>query len=208
MTETEGTVFIVDNDPSMRRSLKRLLRSIGFNVETFASAQEFLSRDPIIGPACLVLDVQMPGLSGLDLQDELAARHRSIPIIFISGHGTIPMSVRAMKGGAADFFTKPFDDQDLVDAIGKAIDEDGKARQEQTELAEIQRRIDSLTPREREVLHLVIAGRLNKQIAFALGTSEKTIKVHRAHVMEKMQAGSLAELVRLADRLGIRPSTS
>lgn len=208
MTETEGTVFIVDDDPSMHRSLERLLRSVGFNVETFASAQQFLSGDPVAGPACLVLDVQMPGLNGLDLQDKLAVRHRRIPIIFISGHSTIPMSVRAMKGGAVDFFTKPFDDQDLVAAIGKAIDGDGKARQEQAKLAEIQQRIDILTPRERQVLQLVVAGKLNKQIAFALGTSEKTIKVHRGHVMEKMQAHLLAELVRLADKLGIQPAKS
>ena len=200
MTKTEGIVFIVDDDASVRRSLERLLRSLGFAVETFASALAFLSRDPGVGPACLVLDVWMPGLNGLALQDELAARQRSIPIIFISGHGTIPMCVRAMKGGAVDFLTKPFDDQDLVAAIGKAIDQDRKAQQKQTELAEIQRRIDSLTPREREVLQLVVAGKLNKQIAFALGTSEKTIKVHRAHVMEKTQANSLAELVRLTDR--------
>jgi RNA polymerase sigma factor (sigma-70 family) len=203
MVEQQPTVFVVDDDESVRRSLERLVRSVGLNVETFATAREFLSADRPNWPACLVLDVRMPGMSGLDLQEELIAAGYSMPVIFLTGHGDIPMSVRAMKAGAVDFLQKPFSDQDLLDAIHRAIDQDTRARQERTEVSEIQRRVDSLTPREREVLALVVQGRLNKQIAYELGLSEKTVKAHRARVMEKMQADSLAHLVRLADKVGI-----
>jgi RNA polymerase sigma factor (sigma-70 family) len=203
MVEQQPTVFVVDDDESVRRSLERLVRSVGLNVETFATAREFLSADRPNWPVCLVLDVRMPGMSGLDLQEELIAAGYSMPVIFLTGHGDIPMSVRAMKAGAVDFLQKPFSDQDLLDAIHRAIDQDTRARQERTEVSEIQRRVDSLTPREREVLALVVQGRLNKQIAYELGLSEKTVKAHRARVMEKMQADSLAHLVRLADKVGI-----
>ena len=203
MTQSNPTVFVVDDDASVRKSLARLMRSVGLNVEMFASAQEFLRRERVEGPGCLVLDVRMPGLSGLDLQEALAAAGISIPIIYITGYGDIPMSVQAMKAGAVDFLPKPFKDQDLLDAIHQAIDRDIQRRQEQAQIAEIQDRVDSLTPREREVLALVVTGMLNKQIASELGTSEKTIKVHRARVMRKMQVMSVAELVRLAEKVGI-----
>lgn len=203
MTQPDPTVFVVDDDTAVRKALARLMRSVGLNVEMFASAQEFLRRERVEGPGCLVLDVRMPGLSGLDLQEALAAAGISIPIIFITGYGDIPMSVQAMKAGAVDFLPKPFKDQDLLDAIHQAIDRDIQRRQEQAQIAEIQDRVDSLTPREREVLALVVTGMLNKQIASELGTSEKTIKVHRARVMRKMQVMSVAELVRLAEKVGI-----
>jgi FixJ family two-component response regulator len=203
MVGQNPTVFVVDDDESVLRSLERLIRSVGLNVETFASAREFLAADRPSWPACLVLDVRMPGMSGLDLQEELIAAGYNMPAIFLTGHGDIPMSVRAMKAGAVDFLQKPFNEQDLLDAIQKAIDKDRRTRQERAELSEIQGRVDSLTPREREVLGLVVKGRLNKQIAYELGLSEKTVKVHRARVMEKMQAESLADLVRLADKVGI-----
>ncbi|ADE14690.1 response regulator receiver [Nitrosococcus halophilus Nc 4] len=202
----EETVFIVDDDASIRRSLERLIKSVGFQVESFASAQEFLRREPTIRPAGLVLDVRMPGPSGFDLQDKLAFLHCNLPIIFITGHGTIPLSVRAMKGGAIEFLTKPLDEQYLLDAIHKAVELNRQAMQEQVKITEVQQRLTSLTPRESEVFKLVITGLLNKQIAFKLGRSEKTIKVHRARVMEKMQAKSLAQLVRLAEKMGIQSS--
>jgi FixJ family two-component response regulator len=201
MTDTDPIVFIVDDDDSVRKALTRLIKSVDLNVETFASADDFLKRDSHNGPACLVLDIRMPGLSGLDLQDELVAAGRTLPIIFISGHGNIPLSVRAMKAGAVDFIEKPFEDQTLLDAINQSLKKDRQAKLEQAEVREIQRRADSLTPREREVFALVVSGKLNKQIAFKLGTSERTIKAHRARVMKKMQAKSLADLIRLAEKV-------
>lgn len=205
MSDQTPTVFIVDDDPSVRKALKRLIESVGLEVETLASAQEFLDHEQPDKPSCLVLDVRMPGLSGLDLQDELAARGLNMPIIFITGYGNIPMGVRAMKAGAVDFIEKPFDDQALLDAIHQAIEQDRKARLEQAEIKEILRRVGLLTHRERQVFALVVTGIFNKQIAFELGTSEKTIKVHRARIMQKMQAKSLADLVRLAEKAGVYP---
>ena len=202
MLEDDPIVFIVDDDDSVRRALARLIKSVDLNVETFASARDFLKRQPHNGPACLVLDMRMPGLSGLDLQDELVAAGRTLPIIFISGHGSIPLSVRAMKAGAVDFIEKPFEDQTLLDGINQSLKKDKQAKLEQAEVREIQRRVDSLTPREREVFALVVSGKLNKHIAFELGTSERTIKAHRARVMKKMQANSLADLIRLAEKAG------
>ena len=201
MLEDDPIVFIVDDDDSVRKALTRLINSVGLNVETFASADDFLKRQPHNGPACLVLDMRMPGLSGLDLQDELVAAGRTLPIIFISGHGNIPLSVRAMKAGAVDFIEKPFEDQTLLDAINQSLKKDRLAKLEQAELREIQQLVDSLTPREREVFTLVVSGKLNKQIAFELGTTERTIKAHRARVMKKMQAKSLADLIRLAEKV-------
>jgi FixJ family two-component response regulator len=201
----EPIVFIVDDDAAVRRALERLVRSVGNRVETFASAQEFLDHVPPEGPACAVLDIRMPGLSGLDLQERLSAAGLDVPIIFLTGHGTVPMSVRAMKAGAADFLQKPVDDQVLLDAVHRAIESDRAAKKERARVRVVQDRVDSLTPREREVLSLVISGLLNKQIAAELGTSEKTVKVHRGRVMQKMQADSVAELVRLAETVGIHP---
>jgi FixJ family two-component response regulator len=201
MTDTDPIVFIVDDDDSVRKALTRLIKSVDLTVETFASADDFLKRDSHNGPACLVLDIRMPGLSGLDLQDELVAAGRTLPIIFVSAHGNIPLSVRAMKAGAVDFIEKPFEDQALLDAINQSLKKDRQAKLEQAEVREIQRRADSLTPREREVFALVVSGKLNKQIAFKLGTSERTIKAHRARVMKKMQAKSLADLIRLAEKV-------
>jgi FixJ family two-component response regulator len=203
MTEAQAIVFVVDDDEGMRQSLKNLIGSVGLRVEAFASAQEFLRSKVIDVPGCLVLDVRLPGLSGLDLQKRIADAGIGIPIIFITGHGDIPMTVRAMKAGAVEFLTKPFRDQDLLDAIQQALERDRIAREQRAEIEELRGRLDSLTPREREVMGLVVAGLLNKQIAGELGTSETTIKIHRHQVMEKMGAGSLAELVRMADRLGI-----
>jgi FixJ family two-component response regulator len=199
-------VFVVDDDPSIRESLRRLFTSVGLAVEVFPSAQAFLQRPRVDSPACLVLDVRLPGLSGLDLQRELAGTDTALPIIFLTGHGDIPMSVRAMKAGAVEFLTKPFREQDLLDAIRQAIERDRVSRQERRGLAALRERYDSLTPRERDVMARVVAGLLNKQIAAAFGTSEATVKEQRGQVMVKLQAGSLAELVRIAARLGIAPS--
>jgi FixJ family two-component response regulator len=203
MTETDAMVFVVDDDASMRESLKNLIRSVGLRVELFTSAQEFLrSKRPDV-PSCLVLDVRLPGLSGLDLQRRTSDAGMEIPIIFITGHGDIPMSVRAMKAGAVEFLTKPFRDQDLLDAIQQGLERDLKAREQMAAVEELRRRFASLTSRQRAVMTRVVAGLLNKQIGAELGTSETTVKIHRHQVMEKMRAGSLPELVRMADRLGI-----
>jgi FixJ family two-component response regulator len=206
MTSAAPVVFVVDDDSSVRDSLRRLISSVGFGVEVFPSAQAFLkARRPDV-PGCLVLDVRLPGLSGLDLQRELADTDAALPIIFLTGHGDIPMSVRAMKAGAVEFLTKPFREQDLLDAIRSAIERDRTMRIDRQEVSAIRNRYASLTPRERDVLTRIVAGLLNKQIAGELGTSEATVKEQRAHVMTKMQAGSVAELVRFAARLGITPA--
>jgi FixJ family two-component response regulator len=206
MTETDAMVFVVDDDASMRESLKNLIRSVGLRVELFASAQEFLRSERPDVPSCLVLDVRLPGLSGLDLQRRTSDAGMEVPIIFITGHGDIPMSVHAMKAGAIEFLTKPFRDQDLLDAIQQALEQDRKAREQLAAVEELRRRFASLTPRERAVMTRVVGGLLNKQIAAELGTSETTVKIHRHQVMQKMGAGSLPELVRMADRLGISVS--
>ena len=196
-------VFVVDDEPSVRRSLTRLLASAGYTVEAFASAKEFLVREPYAGPCCLVLDVRMPGLSGLELQETLAATGRRMSIVFVTGHVDVPMSVRAMKRGAADLLTKPVDDKVLLAAIQRALAKDVADLGEEARVADVRKRVKLLSPRETEVFALVVTGMLNKQIASVLGVSEKTIKVHRARVMEKMRAGSVAELVRLADLAGV-----
>ena len=200
MSPSNATIFVVDDDTSVRTAVKRLIRSLGFVVETFDSAQAFLKHEPHDGPACLLLDIRMPGTSGIELQEQLAEAGVQIPIIFITGHGNIPMSVKAMKAGAVDFIEKPFEDQKLIDAIHAAIAQNKQFITEQAEINELQQRIDSLTPREHEVFMLVVSGMLNKQIAFDLGMSEKTVKVHRARVMHKMKAASLADLVRMAEK--------
>ena len=203
MNDDSTIIFIVDDDPSICSSLTRLISSIGFQAKSFTSAQEFLQHERPQGPCCLVLDIRLPGLGGLDLQDYLNSLPYNIPIIFITGYGSVPMSVRAIKHGAVDFLEKPFEDQALLDAVQNAIEKDKQARHKEAEGVEIQKRIETLTPREREVFALVVTGMMNKQIAAELGTSEKTVKVHRARVMNKMQVASLAELVRMAGKVNL-----
>ena len=197
-----AVVFVVDDDPSMRRSLETLLRSVGLDVRLFSSAQEFMQAKRPDAPGCLVLDVRLPGMSGLAFQEELAKTGVAIPVIFISGHGDVPMTVRAMKAGAVEFLTKPFDDQVLLDAIHAAIERDRARHRDAASLAALMARYHQVTERERQVMKLVVAGRVNKQIAAELGLSLVTVKVHRGQVMRKMRAKSVAELVRMADRLG------
>jgi FixJ family two-component response regulator len=207
MAEADAIVFVVDDDPEVRISTARLIQSADLRVETFGSAQEFLKRRPQDAPACLVLDMRLPGLSGLELQQALTEADIHVPIVFITGYGDIPMSVQAMKAGAVEFLTKPFRDQDLLAAIGQAIEHDRAARRERAELAVVRGRYARLTPRERAVMAGVVTGLLNKQIADELGPSEQTVKVHRHRVMQKMQADSLADLVRMAGKLDIFPAT-
>ena len=199
---TPATVFVVDDDPTVRKSLERMAGSVGYAVEAFASAEDFLAREPFVRPCCVVLDVRMPGFNGLDLQETLGRSGRRLPIVFISGHGDVSMGVEAMKRGAIDFLTKPFDADALLHAIERAVVRDVKDLEDESRTADVRERIRLLTPRETEVLALVVTGMLNKQIAGELGITEKTVKVHRARVMEKMRAGSVAQLVHLADRAG------
>jgi FixJ family two-component response regulator len=202
MADPEPIVFVVDDDAAARSAIRSMLQSVGLRVEMFGSAAEFLEHAETDAPCCLVLDVRLPGMSGLEFQRDLAKRNIPIPIIFITGHGDIPMSVEAMKAGAQEFLTKPFRGQVLLDAIHRALEHGRTVRQEHARLAELRRRVETLTPREREVMQHVIAGLLNKQIAAELGASERTIKIHRANVMRKMGADSLPDLVRMAEKLG------
>ncbi len=200
------TVFIIDDDRGMRNAVQDLVESVGLRAESFATGQEFLSRQPTSDPSCLVLDVRLPQMSGLDFQRRLTESGMQIPIIFITAHGDVPMSVRALKSGAVEFLIKPFRDQDLLDAIQQALQRDRAAREQQAEVHELHGRYQALTPREREVMGLVVSGMLNKQIASEIGASEATVKIHRGNVMHKMQAGSLIELVRIADKLKLVPA--
>jgi len=204
MNLAKPAVYVVDDDSSVRVAMERLMKSVGLTVKTFASAQEFLEQATPALSGCLIADLRMPGMGGLDLQDQLNARQVSLPVIFLTGYGTVPASVRAMKSGAVDFLEKPVDDQTLLDAVHKALESDREARLNQAEMLALQQRLTALTPREYEVLTFIISGRLNKQAAAELGTTEKTIKVHRARIMEKLQCASLAELVRLAEKAGIK----
>jgi FixJ family two-component response regulator len=201
MSAANSTVLVIDDDPDVRASVGRLLRSLGMNVQLFASISEFLKSDPPKGPTCLVLDIRLPGQSGLDLQRELAAANKELPIIFITGHGDIPMSVQAMKGGAIEFLTKPFRDQDLLDAIQLGLSRDRARRENEEALSDLRERFASLSPREREIVIQVARGRLSKQIAYDIGIAEATVKVHRSRAMQKMKAGSLPELGRMVDKL-------
>jgi len=201
--KSEAAVYIVDDDPSIRRALQRVIESVGLAVKRYASAEEFLDKYDPAQAGCLVLDVRMPGVSGLDLQETLAAKDINLPIVFITAYGDVPMTARAMKAGAVDFIEKPFNEQELLDAINRAIEQDAEFRREHTEHTDAQHRVAKLTPREREVLKIVVTGKANKEIAAELGISEKTVKIHRARVMEKMQADSLPELVVLAQRAGL-----
>jgi FixJ family two-component response regulator len=204
---TAGTVFVIDDDPSVRRALERQLRTAGFRVETFESAQDYVARAPQAEIACILTDVRMPGMSGLDLQDSLAQAGRALPMVFITGHGDIPTTVRAMKGGAVDFLPKPFAEREILAAVGEALERSAAVERERRELGTLRARFEALTDREREVLALVAAGLLNKVIADRLGVAVATIKVHRGRVMEKMGATSLADLVRMSERLGLAPDT-
>jgi len=206
VTEIKPTIFIVDDDPSVRESTELLLKSVGFNVKTFVSAQDFLKANLQEDLGCLILDVRMPGISGLDLQEKLVSAKAPLPVIFITGHGTVPMSVRAMKAGAVDFLQKPFEEQDLLDAINRAITQQRERKSKKNEADRLQQRLKALTSREYEVFSLLVTGMANKEIAHKLGTSERTVKAHRAQIMEKMNAGSLADLVRFAEKLKTHPS--
>ena len=208
MTEEKAAVYVVDDDPSVRKALQRLLRSADYDAKTFASAPEFLDFTCPDIPGCLILDIKMPELSGLELQERISEKGISLPIIFITGHGTVPASVKAFKAGAMDFLQKPFKEGELLDAVFRAIEKHRRLRREQKEMKALHSRLETLTPREREVFSLVVSGLLNKQAAFDLGITEKTVKVHRARVMQKMGAQSLADLVRFAEKLGIRSSAS
>jgi FixJ family two-component response regulator len=205
MVDANPTVLVVDDDPALRQSVGLLLESVGLDAQLFASIDDFLKSDPVDGPSCLVLDIRLPGKSGLDLQRELAAANRELPIIFITGHGDIPMTVQAMKGGAIEFLTKPFRDQDLLDAIQLGLSRDRARRENENVLADLRERFASLSPREREIMVAVARGRLGKQIANDIGIAESTVKVHRSRAMHKMNAGSLPELGRMADKLKLVP---